>query len=548
MRHFGTGLLLAAAVGLGACAGAPDVPATGHRTFVNPIYEGADPFLVRHTDGYYYFVQTEGDVGLAVWKSDRLTDKGVKRVVWMAPDTGWNTAEVWAPEIHFLDGRWYIYYAASDGRNENHRMGVLESLTEDAQGDYIDRGVLYTGDDIEGGTDNRWAIDGTPLEMNGRLYFVWSGWEDEVDEQWNYIAEMTNPYTIATNRVRLANNDDYLWERVSESADERGLHEAAQVLRRDGWVHLVYSASGSWQPSYKLGLMTIREGEDPMVPANWRKHPEPVFQGNERVHGTGHAYFTTSPDGNEDWIVYHSKISTRPGWQRNVRIQPFTWNGDGTPNFGEAIPEGTPLPLPSGEEPTRLGGDFAADFGSGHWDDWVYYGYNRFIGVQDRALFLNAFPGPGMANHYSSGEKALVRGHHWGDFELSANVRVVRGDQAGLLFRAHHPAVGVNAVEGYFAGLIPESDAVVLGRMDGNGWTEIARADRPLEYDRAYPLRVRANGSRIEVWVGDEPVLDVEDAEHRWGMAGVRGVDAHVLFDGFRITPSAGRGGGGGGS
>ena len=51
-------------------------------TFVNPIYEGSDPFVYKHTDGFYYFCQSEGDRGIAVWKSDKLTDKGVKRTVW----------------------------------------------------------------------------------------------------------------------------------------------------------------------------------------------------------------------------------------------------------------------------------------------------------------------------------------------------------------------------------------------------------------------------------------------------------------------------------
>ncbi|MBN2786218.1 MAG: family 43 glycosylhydrolase, partial [Pontiellaceae bacterium] len=76
-------------------------------TFVNPVYEGADPFVYKHTDGFYYFCQSEGDRGIAIWKSDKLTDKGIKRLVWKAPDSGWNSKEVWAPELHFLDGKWY---------------------------------------------------------------------------------------------------------------------------------------------------------------------------------------------------------------------------------------------------------------------------------------------------------------------------------------------------------------------------------------------------------------------------------------------------------
>ena len=532
-------LLLGATLILAGCHPARPMvsgPPTGLRTFVNAVYEGADPFVFRHTDGFYYFCQSEGDVGIAVWKSKKLTDKGVKRVVWMAPQEGWNTSEVWAPEMHFLNGRWYIYYAADSGQNRDHRTGVLESVTADAQGEYVDRGMLYTGDDIVGKTDNRWAIDATPLEMGGKLYLIWSGWEGTADEQWLYIAEMENPYTIRSNRVRMANNDDHLWERVDEKLTGRGLMEAPQVLRRDGWVHVTYSASGSWQPSYKLGRLTIREGLDPMVPANWKKHPEPVFRGNARVLGVGHASQTLSPDGSEDWIVYHSKIDSAPGWRRSVRMQPFRWNADGTPDFGEPVPEGVPLPLPSGEEPTHASDAFSDSF-SGGWDEWVYYGYNRYVGLQDGALSLTAFPGPGMANNYSSGEKALVRGRHWGNFEASVQLDVVRGERAGLLFRVAHPAVGTNAAKGYFAGLLPGTGRVVLGKMDGATWTEIASSELPLEHGTRYELTVRAIGPRLEVLLNGASRIQAQDSDYSWGMAGVRGVEAHALFDEFRITP-----------
>ena len=155
--------------------------------FTNPVYEGADPWVTAK-DGYYYLCQSEGNRGVSVWKSDKLTDRGIKRIVWRSPKTGWNARQVWAPELHHLNGRWYVYYAASDGQNANHRTGVLEAKTDDPQGAYLDKGMLYTGDDVAKGTDNRWSIDATPLQIDDRLYLVWSGWPDEEDIQYLYIA------------------------------------------------------------------------------------------------------------------------------------------------------------------------------------------------------------------------------------------------------------------------------------------------------------------------------------------------------------------------
>ncbi|MFV0268570.1 MAG: family 43 glycosylhydrolase, partial [Draconibacterium sp.] len=87
---------------------------------------------------------------------------------------------------------------------------------------------------------------------------------------------------------------------------------------------------------------------DPLNPESWKKQG-PVFEGNQAVHGVGHVSFVKSPDRTEDWIIYHSKKGTEPGWNRDVRMQPFTWNTDGTPNFGEAVKAGEPLKRPSGE-------------------------------------------------------------------------------------------------------------------------------------------------------------------------------------------------------
>ena len=166
-------------------------------TFANPIYDGADPWVVRH-DEVYYSCNTGPGGCIEIWKSDSLIERGESAVVWFPPRGGWNRAEVWAPELHYVRGAWYIYYAASNGRNANHRMGVLRSLGEDAQGPYESLGQMYTGDDIDVCTENRWAIDGTILELNQQLYFIWSGWEDHRDIQHLYIAKMSDPATICS--------------------------------------------------------------------------------------------------------------------------------------------------------------------------------------------------------------------------------------------------------------------------------------------------------------------------------------------------------------
>ena len=327
-------------------------PVTPSCTFLNPLADGADPWVVKR-DSLYYLVQSRGN-GIWVSKSPKLTQVNRGAVqVWAAPDTGWNRTNVWAPELHFIDGRWYIYYAAGrPGPSEApfifQRAGVLRSVGDDPQGRYEDLGQLDTGGDVATRADDVWAIDLDVARINGQTYAVWSGWESNTSmartPQHLYIARMSNPWTIGSARVRLSSPTES-WERGTEL----DLQEGPTFLQRGGQTFIVYSTRESWLPDYRLGLLRLASpGADPLSPASWTK-TGPVFAATGDVHGPGHASFTVSPDGKEDWIVYHSKTSTAPGWERVIRMQKFGWGADGAPSFGAPVARGQEIAAPSGE-------------------------------------------------------------------------------------------------------------------------------------------------------------------------------------------------------
>ncbi|HEU5015656.1 MAG TPA: glycoside hydrolase family 43 protein [Roseiflexaceae bacterium] len=309
-------------------------------TFHNPIVAtGADPSVVYY-NGSYYLVQSDGDIW--VTRSRTLTGLGSgERVrVWQHPDSGPYTREVWAPEMVQIDGRFFVYFAADDGRNENHRMYVLESDTTDPQGPYTFHGKIAAPTD-------RWAIDGVAFQHGGALYFVWSGWEgtENVDQRL-YIAPMSNPWTISGERVQISAPTE-AWER---RCGPPYINEGPEVLQRNRRVFMIYSASGSWCDEYCLGMLTADEGANLLDPASWRKSDGPVFAKQDTACGPGHNGFTTSPDGSEDWIVYHANAVSGTGWAgRSIRAQPFTWAADGTPVFGAPVAITDAVPLPSGE-------------------------------------------------------------------------------------------------------------------------------------------------------------------------------------------------------
>ncbi len=314
------------------------------RTFTNPIVtsrDAADPWLA-YRNGYYYFTFTVGK-SVEVWKSPSLTalDKGTKVTVWRAPDKGPNAEDVWAPEIHFLDGRWYIYYTASDGNDLHRRQFVLESVTDDPQGAYTEKGrIVVPGTDV-------YAIDGTVAQLpGGGLYFFWSGRAQDAPGTQNiYVAPMKNPWTLSGNRVLLS-EPTFDWER-------RGwpVNEGPEVLTRGGKTFMIYSASGGTTPDYCLGMLTNTDG-NLLRPESWSKSTVPVFRkysGRDGVVYTpGHNGFCLSPDRTQNWIVYHGKEGIDNTWRgRTARAQQFVWNSEGVPYFGHPVPAGVPLAVPS---------------------------------------------------------------------------------------------------------------------------------------------------------------------------------------------------------
>ncbi|SET66641.1 Beta-xylosidase, GH43 family [Draconibacterium orientale] len=334
-----------------SCAKSENLPAEADSvktTFSNPVWDGADPWMVKQDDDYIYCFSINN--GIAVSSSKFMTKRDKAEYIWKAPASGWNSNCIWAPEIHFIDGHWYVYYAAgvSGPPFIHQRTGVLRSANDNVYSEYQDMGMLNTGDDPDDIAKNIWAIDMTVLEHKGKLYAIWSGWLKQMDTdatpQHLYIQEMENPYTLKGKRVLLSSPEES-WE----TGGPLNLNEGPEVLKHDDQVFIVYSCRESWLKEYRQGMLQIKKPDaDPLHPESWIK-TGPIFEGNDSVYGVGHVSFVKSPDDSEDWIIYHSKKTTEPGWDRDVRMQPFYWNADGTPDFGEAVRAGKALKRPSGE-------------------------------------------------------------------------------------------------------------------------------------------------------------------------------------------------------
>ena len=322
------------------------------RMFSNPLLpSGADPFSF-YKDGYYYYTHTLGN-RIAIWKTKDLAHlkDAERKDIFIPPAGTMYSKQLWAPEIHFIENKWYVYFAADDGNNNNHRMYVLENGSADPMtGEWKFKGKVADPAD-------KWAIDGNVFFYQEQLYMIWSGWDGDVNGQQNiYIAKMKNPWTIEGSRACIS-KPELEWETHGDLNNANNpphvsVNEGPQALFNGDKLFIVFSASGCWTDFYALGLLQFTGSDNLMDTASWKKAPQPVFtQSKENgVYAPGHNSFFKSPDGKEDWILYHANNLPGQGCggHRSPRAQPFTWNSDGTPRFNSPVKTGTMLPVPSG--------------------------------------------------------------------------------------------------------------------------------------------------------------------------------------------------------
>lgn len=321
------------------------------QTFTNPLLPmGPDPWNI-YKDGYYYYTHTLQD-SLVIWKTKNIADlkTAERKTIFIPPAATAYSKQLWAPEIHFLENKWYVYFAADDGNNANHRMYVLENAASDPlNGSWIFKGKINDRTD-------KWAIDGSVFYHKKKLYMVWAGWEGDINEKQEiYIAKMKNPWTIKGKRIKIS-SPRFDWEKHGDLNNPSNpkhvdVNEGPQILRHQDKTFLIYSASGCWTDYYALGMLTLK-GRKLTNPKSWVKNELPVFKQSPEngVYAPGHNSFFKSPDGTEDWILYHANPEAGQGCGtfRSPRAQKFTWNADGTPNFGIPVKAGEELSIPSG--------------------------------------------------------------------------------------------------------------------------------------------------------------------------------------------------------
>lgn len=309
--------------------------------YENPIVlQRADPWVIRR-NGIYYFTGSYPEYDrIGIRKAKNLNDlqAAEETYVWFKHNSGPMSKYIWAPELHYVNNAWYLYFAAAESEFEplglpTHRMFVLENVSEDPLSDnWVEKGQIVTPIDS-------FALDATTTVIEGTQYLIWAQKDPAIEGNSNlYIASMENPWTLASTPILLS-KPEYDWECVDFK-----VNEGPAVLLHNQKIYLAYSASGTGVP-YAMGLLTADLGANLLDPQSWKKSAKPVFTTNieNGQYGPGHNSFTQNEDGTRDLMVYHARDYTRiegdPLFDpnRHARVGEITWTPEG-PDFGVPTP------------------------------------------------------------------------------------------------------------------------------------------------------------------------------------------------------------------
>lgn len=309
------------ASGLAQSSASLVVTASSNQVPANPILPNADPFITLHpVNGRYLLLATTGS-NITIWSGKTIPTVSSEAKVVFTPSDG--LEQLWSPTIWKLEGRWWIYFTAQPPGGK-HAIYVLESDTADPLGTYTFRGPLNLG---------RPAIDPSLIKVNGVSYLMYVS----VDRGENAIqmVRLSSPLQPSGASFVIA-EPEYPWEKGAGGIRTYPVNEGPTALYHQGKVFIVFSASDTASPFYCLGLLTFKGG-NPLSRENWRKAAQPVFLASpsNRIYGPGRGTFSIAQDGSK-WLLYAAKSTdAATASHRQTRAQRFTWNPDGTPNFGE---------------------------------------------------------------------------------------------------------------------------------------------------------------------------------------------------------------------
>lgn len=302
--------------------------------FDNPIAKKrADPWVYKTADNTYYLIASVPEydrIVLRKAKNINALKNAKEKELWHKHEHGVMASHIWAPELHRIDGKWFIYFAAGESENIwNIRMWVLSNSSDDPmEGTWKEEGQLKT-------KRESFSLDATTFEHKGKRYLIWA---QNISEKEHgtalVISEMKTPTELIGPEIVIT-EPEFSWEKIKFN-----VNEGPAVLKRNGKIFVSYSASAT-NHNYCIGLLSIDENDDLLKSSNWLKSSGPVFYSNADLkrYGPGHNSFTTTEDGKTDVLIYHTrdykeiKGDELSDPNRSTRARIIKWTDSGFPDF-----------------------------------------------------------------------------------------------------------------------------------------------------------------------------------------------------------------------
>jgi GH43 family beta-xylosidase len=311
------------------------------KTYTNPlggITNIGDPYILKYNNQYYLYATSSPD-GFKVWQSDNLIDWTVKGLALDKNNTAnnWGTGNFWAPEVKFIDGKFYMTYSA---RMTNGKMKVRIAASDNPLGPFINWSEPFLLDDDFSYIDADLLPDGDKVFMfytkDCSLNIINGKHVSQI-----YVVELNKDLKSFSTQPVLATTPDQAWESPN---NDWIWNEGSYAMKHENTYYLMYSANVYNGQDYSVGYAT---SSNPFGP--WIKYAgNPILKKNMsiQVSGPGHNSVTTSPDDKEMFIVYHTHtFPDKPSGNRNLCIDRMIFENGVIKVIG---PTRSPQPLPSG--------------------------------------------------------------------------------------------------------------------------------------------------------------------------------------------------------
>jgi len=316
--------------------------------YVNPVGDFikygdvSDPCVLKYEDKYYLYATSWASHtwGFKVWESEDLVnwvDRG-KAFSRYDEGNGWGQKDFWAPEVVFYEGYFYMVYSA---RAVDGKLRIALAKSSSPLGPFKNIKAPLLDEDIV-------CIDGHIfIDDDGStyLFYVKDCSENIVGGRHVsqiYVQGLNLRYCVVYGEPVLAATPTQPWELQS---GDYIWNEGPYVVKHNGIYYLMYSGNAFFMTEYAIGYATAT---NPLGPYT-KYENNPVLKADLEigVSGPGHHCVTTSPDGTELFIVYHSHIDPNdPSKGRTINIDRMYFDEKGVIHIKG--PTRSPQPMPSG--------------------------------------------------------------------------------------------------------------------------------------------------------------------------------------------------------